>query len=246
MKLYRLEYSCYARKAQMVLDLLGLEYECIDVTFGDRSELAELTGGYIQVPVLVDDGGRVIVDSRAICAALVQRGPGTKLVPSPWEGPIWAYADWCDGPLEDVMFRIATPLARRDHFTDPWERALYVFVKERKFGRGCVDEWERGSGELVARARDLLAPSGRTLARQPDRILGGNPAIQDRCQLLLRRQAGVVIGAHLLQEALHLLAQLVRMRRKAGRRRIDLDGRVAGLARCRFDLDDAAGHFARP
>ena len=103
MKLYRLEYSCYARKAQMVLDLLGLEYECIDVTFGDRSELAELTGGYIQVPVLVDGGGRVIVDSRAICAELVQRGPGTKLVPSPWEGPIWAYADWCDGPLEDVM-----------------------------------------------------------------------------------------------------------------------------------------------
>jgi len=178
MKLYRLEYSCYARKAQMVLDLLGLEYECIDVTFGDRSELAELTGGYIQVPVLVDDGGRVIVDSRAICAALVQRGPGTKLVPSPWEGPIWAYADWCDAPLEDVMFRIATPLARRDHFTDPWERALYVFVKERKFGRGCVDEWERGSGELVERARDLLAPSGRTLARQPF-LFGAEPTLAD-------------------------------------------------------------------
>jgi glutathione S-transferase len=167
MKLYRLEYSCYARKAQMVLDLLGLDYECVDVVFGDRSELAKLTGGYIQVPVLVDDDGRVIVDSRAIAAELVDRPGGARLVPSPWEGPIWAYADWCDGPLEDVMFRIATPLARRDFFTDPWERALYVFVKERKFGRGCVDDWERSHEDLVARARELLEPSCRTLARQP-------------------------------------------------------------------------------
>jgi glutathione S-transferase len=178
MRLYRLEYSCYARKAQMVLDLLGLDYECIDVVFGDRSELAKLTGGYIQVPVLVDDGGRVIVDSRAICADLVSREPGTRLVPSPWEGPIWAYADWCDGPLEDVMFRIATPLARRNVFTDPWERALYVFVKERKFGRGCVEEWERTHGDLIARARELLEPSRRTLARQPF-LFGAEPTLAD-------------------------------------------------------------------
>src|SRR5262245_39421986 len=178
MKLYRLEYSCYARKAQMVLDLLGLDYECVEVTFGDRSELAELTGGYIQVPVLVDDGGRVIVDSRAICAELVESGRGAKLVPSPWEGPIWAYADWCDGPLEDVMFRIATPIARQRHFTDPWERALYVFVKERKFGRGCVDEWERGREGLIARARELLGPSCQTLAQQPF-LFGTEPTLAD-------------------------------------------------------------------
>ena len=27
MKLYRMDYSCYARKTQMVLDLLGCRYE---------------------------------------------------------------------------------------------------------------------------------------------------------------------------------------------------------------------------
>jgi glutathione S-transferase len=178
MKLYRLEYSCYARKAQMVLDLLGVDYECIDVAFGDRSELAERTGGYIQVPVLVEDAGAVIVDSRAICAELVSRESGRWLVPSPWQGPIWAYADWCDGPLEDVMFRIATPLARRRFFTDPWERALYVFVKERKFGKGCVDEWERTHDDLVARAAELLAPSCVTLAQTPF-LFGAEPTLAD-------------------------------------------------------------------
>jgi glutathione S-transferase len=178
MKLYRLEYSCYARKAQMALDLLGCEYECVDVVFGDRSELATLTGGYVQVPVLACDDGRVLVDSRAITVELVSWEGGAKLVPSPLEGPIWAYADWCDGPLEDVMFRIATPLARRNVFLDPWERALYVFVKERKFGKGCVDEWERTHDELIARAAELLVPTRRTLARRPF-LFGDAPTLAD-------------------------------------------------------------------
>jgi glutathione S-transferase len=166
MKLYRLDYSPYARKAQMVLDLLGRRYECVDVRYGDRRELAATTGGYVQVPVLVDDDGTVTVDSRAICERLLAGDAGRRLVPSPWEGPIWAYADWCDGALEDVLFRLASPATRR-RFTDPWERALYGFVKERKFGTGCVDAWERARGELVARATALLAPSRRTLAARP-------------------------------------------------------------------------------
>lgn len=178
MKLYRLEYSCYARKAQMVLDLLGHDYECVDVVFGDRSELARLTGGYIQVPVLEHDDGRVIVDSRAITADLVATEKGAGLVPSPLEGPIWAYADWCDGPFEDVMFRIATPLARERLFLDPWERALYVFVKERKFGKGCVDEWQRTHEDLIARAAALLVPTRKTLSRIPF-VFGDAPTLAD-------------------------------------------------------------------
>ena len=39
----------------MLLDLIGANYQVIDVPYGDRTELAELSGGYIQVPVLVTD-----------------------------------------------------------------------------------------------------------------------------------------------------------------------------------------------
>ena len=53
MKLYRFRYSPYARKVQMVLDLLRAPHELIEVKYGDREELARLTGGYIYVPVLV-------------------------------------------------------------------------------------------------------------------------------------------------------------------------------------------------
>lgn len=175
MKLYRFRYSPYARKVQMLLDLLGARYEAIEVPYGDRTELATLTGGYVYVPVLVDDAGQVTVESRSICERLLA---GTAaLTPAPLQGPIWAYHDFCDGPLEDVMFRIGSPYVR-DAWPTAGERALYVLVKERKFGAGCVDAWLREQPALIARARALLAPTLQTLEQTPF-LFGQAPTLAD-------------------------------------------------------------------
>jgi glutathione S-transferase len=177
MKLYRLRYSPYARKVQMLLDLLHRSYELIEVSYGDRNELAALTGGYIYVPVLVDDAGKVVCESRAICEELLNGPEASALVPSPLEGPIWAYHDFVDGPLEDVLFRISTP-AVRDAWKTPFERALYVLIKERKFGAGCVDAWLRDRPALLEKARHLLAPTLSTLQKSPF-LFGTTPTLAD-------------------------------------------------------------------
>ena len=177
MKLYRLRYSPYARKVEILLDLLPARYERVEVPYGQREELARLTGGYIQVPVLIDDAGAVTVDSRAICEKILAGPAGKRLVPSPLEGPIWAYADFADNVLEDVMFRLASP-AIRDAWTSPFERALYVFVKERKFGPGCVDAWQRDREQLLTRAQHLLAPTLATLEQRPF-LFGDSPTLAD-------------------------------------------------------------------
>ena len=161
----------------MLLDLLRRPYELIEVSYGDRNELAALTGGYILVPVLVDDAGKVLCESRAICEALLDDPSASTLVPSPFEGPIWAYHDFVDGPLEDVLFRISTP-AVRDAWTTPFERALYVLMKERKFGTGCVDAWLRDRPALIEKARHLLAPTLSTLQKTPF-LFGNSPTLAD-------------------------------------------------------------------
>lgn len=176
-KLYRFEYSCYARKAQCVLDLMGAPYQVVDVPFGDRSELVELAGDYVQVPVLVTWEGQVIKDSRNICLALTASPEGAWLVPDALAGPIWAYADWCDGPFEDVMFRIATPQIRQT-FPRAADRALFTFIKERKFGTGCVEQWERDHDALIARAQEMTQPTLRTLGKQPF-LFGDAPSLAD-------------------------------------------------------------------
>jgi glutathione S-transferase len=176
MKLYRFDYSPFVRKVQMALELTGSAYEAVDVPYGDRTELAELTGGYIQVPVLVADG-EVITDSRNICRWLVGRPWGRWLAPPDLAAAVWAYADWCDGPFEDIMFRVATPqIARR--FARLADRALFVYIKERKYGPGCVGQWEREHESLVKRAAELLQPTLQTLQNQPF-VFGGDPTLAD-------------------------------------------------------------------
>jgi glutathione S-transferase len=176
MKLYRFVYSPYARKVQMLLELLGIPYELVEVNYVEREELAKVTGGYIMVPVLVDDDGTVLVDSRNICERIVETR-GQRLVPEPYEGPIWAYSDFVDGPLEDILFRLSSPFVR-DRWTTAFERGLYVFSKERKFGAGCIDAWARDREELLSKGRKLLAPSLRTLERRAF-LFGAEPTLAD-------------------------------------------------------------------
>jgi glutathione S-transferase len=176
-KLFRFRYSPYARKVQMLLDLMGTPYETVEVPYGSREELARLTGGYIEVPVLVDQGGAVLVQSRDICAALVRRPEGARFVPPDYEAGVWAYNDFAEGPLEDPLFRLASPFIRAQ-WTTAWERALYTYVKERKFGTGCIDAWRQDREGLLARGRRLLAPSVSTLERRPF-LFGEAPTLAD-------------------------------------------------------------------
>jgi glutathione S-transferase len=178
MRLYRFEYSCYARFVQAACELAGAPCELVDVPFGNREELAALTGGYIQVPVLVTDDGTVLTDSRRIVATLVERDPRfAGLVPAADAAAVWAYVDWAQNVLEDVAFRLAST-GLRHRFPSAWERALFVFVKERKFGGGCVDAWERDADALFEKVRELLAPTIATLSDRPF-LFGAQPTVAD-------------------------------------------------------------------
>ena len=166
MRLYRFRYSPYARKVQILLELAGIRHDVVEVRYGEREELAKLTGGYIHVPVLVLDDGTVVTESRAICERLLARAEARHLLPAKLDAAAWAFHDFIDGPVEDVLFRIASP-AVRERWPTAWERALYTLIKERKFGAGCVDAWRDNRAQLIANARVLLEPCQRTLAVQP-------------------------------------------------------------------------------
>jgi glutathione S-transferase len=209
MKLFRFRYSPYARKVQMVLDLLRRTYELVEVPYGDRNGLAELTGGYIYVPVLQDDDGAVVTESRRICEKVLVGDAGRTLVPPPFEGPIWAYADFCDGPLEDVLFRIASPLIR-EAWAEPGDRALYTLIKERKFGAGCIELWLADQSSLLARGRHLLEPTLSTLEQQPF-LFGARATLADAAlygNLAMLREADPALIARLSPALEQYMARL--------------------------------------
>jgi len=175
--LFWFPYSSYSIKVHTVLALREEPFRVEAVPYGNRSRLAQLTGGYIHVPVLLRPGGTALTESRTICAALTADARGAALVPEGYAAATWALADWADQVLEDVVFRLASP-GLRDRFTDPWERALFVLVKERRWGAGSVDRWRQEEPSLVRRALDLLGPLARDLATRPF-LLGDGPTLAD-------------------------------------------------------------------
>jgi glutathione S-transferase len=60
----------------VLLDLLGARYDLVEDPYGPRDELASVTGGLVYVPVLVDENGKVVVESRDICEYLLARAGG--------------------------------------------------------------------------------------------------------------------------------------------------------------------------
>ncbi len=190
MKLYRFPYSNYCGKVQMALEILGRPYELVDVPYGDRAELLRVSGG-LTVPVLVEEDGSALVDSHRICAHLASGRDGERLVPAALSGPIWAYADFCDGALEDILFRLAAPGIRK-RFTSVAERALFTLMKERRYGSGCLDAWELDQSTLLSRAREALAPTLTTLDHAPF-VFGAHPTLADPAlngQLAMLRSGG--------------------------------------------------------
>lgn len=180
MKLFQFPYSPYAAKVRKCLELKGLAHELVDVPYLDRREVAELTGGIIMLPVLAD-GTTIVCDSPRITDYLDQRH-APSLRPAPLLAAATVFEGWADQVLEDVAFRLASPaveprMAGINGGRDD-ARAMYRFVKERKFGSGCIDQWARQSGELRERLLALLAPLARTLEGQPF-LLGARPTLAD-------------------------------------------------------------------
>jgi glutathione S-transferase len=180
MRLFQFAYSPYAAKVRKCLELKGLAHELVEVPYLDRQKVAELTGGIIMLPVLAD-GATIVCDSPRITEYLDQRY-APSLRPAPLVAAASVFEGWADQVLEDVAFRLASPVVepriaalnggRED------ARAMYRFVKERKFGSGCIDQWARSAGELTERLRGLLAPLGRTLEGQPF-LLGARATLAD-------------------------------------------------------------------
>jgi glutathione S-transferase len=171
MKLYQFAYSPYAAKVRKYLELQRRTYDVVEVPYMERDEVARLSG-QIVLPVLVD-GATVIADSARITAYL--------------DGPIRdasavVYEQWADSILEDVAFRLASPAVETKlGELNPGRadaRAMYRFIKERKFGTGCIDAWAAQSQTLVAKLRTLLAPLAAKLHTQPF-LLGDKATLAD-------------------------------------------------------------------
>ena len=158
-ELFQFPWSPFCIVQRRILEFAGVRFKVINIPNGDRSQVWKLTKErYYGVPVIRD--GRNVVfemgeDSQVIAKYLDQK-LSLGLFPAELEGVqsiLWRYIENdIEGPcfkLTDIHWREIVPKS---------DRLLFLRHKERKFGRGCLDQWRAQEGELLQQLEDRLAP----------------------------------------------------------------------------------------
>ncbi|WP_075089468.1 glutathione S-transferase [Verrucomicrobium spinosum] len=168
--LYDLPHSPYCLPVKRILDAAGVAYEVIDVPNWDRTKVIELTqGAYYQVPAL-KHGDRVVyetgADTQDVARYLDVTFAGGTLFPAAYAGLHDILIDYLDNEVEGATFR-ATDVFYVPSITDFVARTMLIRHKERKFGRGCVDQWHQQIDQLRAGAATHFARFDAMVQQKP-------------------------------------------------------------------------------
>ncbi|HUC85871.1 MAG TPA: glutathione S-transferase N-terminal domain-containing protein [Candidatus Acidoferrales bacterium] len=177
--LIQFPFSNFCMVARFILTYAESAFTITDIPPQDRSLVWKLTRGkYYGVPV-VQDGDEVIFerdhDSQVVAKHLdarLQLG----LFPAELEGEqtiLWRYIE---NDLEDVSFRLNDIYFRE--FVAADDQLQYLRFKERRFGRGCVEQWAERRGELLAQLESRLQPF-ESMLKHHAFLLGDRPRFVD-------------------------------------------------------------------
>jgi glutathione S-transferase len=179
--LYQFEHSPFCIPIVAIFKSLGLPLRTVEVPYWDRSRIIKLTkGAYYQAPVIED--GKTIVFESTPASQDVARYVDThfasgRLFPATLDGLQSIIITYIENDVEGVTFRLVDPKYIAS-IPDLVHRTMVIRHKERKFGRGCVEQWKKDAPRLRAEAVKVLKPFDDTF-RHMDFIFGGEPVYAD-------------------------------------------------------------------
>jgi glutathione S-transferase len=176
--------SPFCISIRALLEAGGVPHTLYSTKIWDRRPVIELTGGaYASIPVLVDAGREpalVIYEARddgQDIARYVDAHHDLGVFPAAIDGLHDLVIQYVEAQVEDVGFRL-NDIYFLPALPDVVERTMYVRHKERKFGRGCLEQWRAQQDDLRVRLVELLTPLDRMLGRA-DFLFGARPVFAD-------------------------------------------------------------------
>lgn len=178
--LIQFPWSPFCITVRRILERHGIPHRIRNIPpNSDRSAVVRATGGRGYTVPCVIDGRRAVVDLSDFgqeVARYVDRKYRLGLFPRDKDGIQAILARYIEGAVEDVGFRVndsyviaQLPLV---------ERVATIRHKERKFGRGCVQQWTRDRAGLCRQFGALLKPFDNMLGSSPF-LLGERPLFVD-------------------------------------------------------------------
>ena len=157
LELIQFPASPYCIAQRRILEYSGTRFKIINIPGTDRTLVWKLTKGrYYQVPIL-KDGKEVIFetdDNSQEIARHLDDKLELGLFPREWAGVqdlLWRYFE---NDLEGLTFKLNDIYWEEQ--VPSRERLPFVRHKERKFGRGCLKQWQKQQGAMLDELEEKL------------------------------------------------------------------------------------------
>ena len=167
-ELIQFPWSPFCLPTRRILEFSGAKFKIINVPPQERTLVWKLTKQkYYGVPV-IRDGARIIfddTDDQQIVAKYLDGKLNLGLFPAAREGEQFLLWSHIENEVEGAAFRLNDSQYR--DFVRPADQLQYLRFKERKFGRGCVDQWRADKTFWLKKLEDSLVPFEQMLAHSP-------------------------------------------------------------------------------
>jgi glutathione S-transferase len=178
-ELVQFPFSPFCIPMRRILEFSGEKFKIINVPAQERSLVWRLTKQrYYGVPI-IRDGTKVIfddTDDQQIIAKYLDRKLSLGLFPATQEGVQSILWRTIESEIEGATFRLNDIYYREN--VPAAEQLLYLRFKERKFGRGCIDQWRAQKSDWLKKLEVGLIPFEQMLAHS-EFLLGGRPLFVD-------------------------------------------------------------------
>jgi len=167
-ELIQFPWSPFCIVQRRILEFSPVPFKIKNIPNQDRSLVWKLTRHrYYGVPIICD-GKNVIFevsDDSQVIAKYLDAKLNLDLFPSRWRGVqsvLWTYVE---DQIEAAAFRLNDTYF--EEFVPQPEQLQFLLFKERKFGRGCIDQWRKEQKQCLRRLEDRLVPFEIILTHQP-------------------------------------------------------------------------------
>jgi len=157
--LIQFPWSPFCITIRHILERHRIPFRLRNIAYHERAPIIKATKGRgYTVPCLID-GKRALCDFTDFgqeVARYVDQRNKLKLFPKEFEGHQLILSRYIETDLEGVGFKV------NDSYVIPSrplvERVMLIRHKERKFGKGCLQEWTSHRAYLSTRFAELLEP----------------------------------------------------------------------------------------
>jgi len=178
-ELIHIPWSPFCLVQRRILEYAGVSFKIVNIPPTDRSLVWRLTRQrYYDVPI-VRDGRTVVFETdhySQIIAKYIDGKYELGLFPTSFRGVDRILWRMIEDSVEDACFKLND--IYWEEFVPKPARLGFLRFKERKFGRGCLEQWRVRQPQLLQQLTETLVPFECMLAERPY-LLQGRPHFID-------------------------------------------------------------------